>query len=379
MKILFIGGTGRLSKDVARFALESGNDVYLLTRMSEEKKIFVNEKYNMIYGDIRNESICKKNLENRKFDVVIDFLTYDIEQLKITLNIIENRYKQYIFISSATVYKKSEENEIISEYLTDIGNNKWKYAYDKYLCEMYIKNFFQDKIETYTIIRPYVTYGNTRVPYPIIPIDTSKEWTLIDRIINERPIPVFDNGNTVTTITHSEDFSKGVVGLMGNKLAYGEAFHITNNINTTWGSVLDSLGRILNRKVYKVNFSQEEIYDILPQYKDILTGDKGTTMVFDNTKICNAVDGFRCKVTLDAGLEDMVTFYNLNPIYKKIDLYWDGQIDYLCKSKGAMIKYNYKFLFFKDIVKYLQGRYLMIDLNIKKVKKLLRIIKGGKR
>ena len=41
LKILFIGGTGRLSKDVAEKALNDGNEVYLLTRGTNERKKFV--------------------------------------------------------------------------------------------------------------------------------------------------------------------------------------------------------------------------------------------------------------------------------------------------------------------------------------------------
>ena len=85
----------------------------------------------MIYGNIRNAVECKKILEPYDFDVIIDFLTYNKEQLIDTLDVLAGKFEQYIFISSATVYKKSSEDELIAEDKTEIGNNY--YILTKYL------------------------------------------------------------------------------------------------------------------------------------------------------------------------------------------------------------------------------------------------------
>lgn len=335
MKVLFIGGTGRLSKDVADLALKNGFDVFLLTRGSKERKIFVNDRYHMIYADIRNPESAKKALTEFSFDVVIDFLTFNSNQLKTTLEIIESKYKQYIFISSATVYKKSREDEIISEETTAIGNDRWQYAFDKYKCEKFLNEYFANKEEmTCTIIRPYVTYGNTRVPYPLVPRNNSMEWSFVKRIIDGQPIPVFDDGRTRTTLTHTRDFAKGVVGLFGNEKAYGEAFHITGNNATTWGAVIDELERALGKKAIRVNMQQSEIYHEMPEYKGVLVGDKGTTMLFDNSKIKSAVPAFDCEVSLADGIKEMVDFYMAHPDLKRIDYRWNGQVDRLMKKHG---------------------------------------------
>lgn len=371
MRILFVGGTGRLSKDVASLALEQGNEVFLLTRGSESRKLFVNERYHMIYGDIRNKEECERKLYEYEFDVVIDFLSYDIEQLKTTLELIDGNYKQYIFISTATVYKKKVENEIISENTTELGNDKWTYALKKYECEKFLEKYFEKLTSKYTIIRPYVTYGNTRIPYPIVPFDTQKEWTLIDRIINKRGIPVFDGGKTVTTITHTKDFAKGVVGLFGNEKAYGEAFHITDSNNVVWKDVLDCIGATLGCSVNEVQLAQQDIYESIPEYESILVGDKGTEMRFDNSKISSAVDGFECNVPLADGIRDMISFYKANPKLQIIDYYWDGQIDRLLAQNGEKVVGKYNFPNTKEHLKYLRGRYKGIEIFVCSMKKIV--------
>lgn len=343
MKVLFLGGTGKLSKDVAALALKKGFDVFLLTRGSKERRIFVNEGYHMIYADIRNPDSARKALFQYSFDVVIDFLTFNTDQLKTTLGIIESKYKQYIFISSATAYKKRRDDEIISEETTAIGNNRWQYALDKSKCEKFLNEYFAQKTGiAYTTIRPYVTYGNTRVPYPLVPRNNSMEWSFVKRILDGQPIPIFDDGKTKTTLTHTRDFAKGVVGLFGNEKAYGETFHITGN-HATWGAVIDELETVLGKKAIRVNMEQSEIYHEMPEYKGVLVGDKGTTMLFDNSKIKSVVPSFDCEVSLADGIKEMVDFYIAHPDLQQIDYRWNGQVDRLMKKHGYKSTYRYDF------------------------------------
>lgn len=357
MKVLFIGGTGRLSKDVALLATKE-HEVFLLTRGSENRKIFVHPDYKMLYGDIRNIEECKIALEPYHFDVVVDFLQMNQKQLENSLAVLEGKYDQYIFVSTATVYE-NEPNEIISEACTRIGNERWKYSYNKYLCEMYLKEYFKNKKEYYTIIRPYVTYGNTRIPYPLVPRDSKKEWSFIQRIIDHRPIPTFAKGLTITTLTHTKDFAIGVVGLFGNPLAYNNEFHIANDKQSTWGEVLDNLDQILDQKSIRMDFKIDEIIEIMPEYYGVLNGDKARNTLFDNSKICEAVPAYCCSVSLKEGLADMISFYNSNPALKEIDYRWNGKLDRLC-GQGNCLK-TYRIEAFRNKLDYILGYYVWLN------------------
>ena len=374
MKILFIGGTGRLSKDVAELAVELGNEVYLLTRGSSSRSIFVDKRYHMLIGDIKNPDKVKSVLENYEFDIVIDFLTYDTNQLHKTLDAIDGKFKQYIFISTATVYKRDSYDELISESTTPVGNDKWKYAQNKSICEKEIIQYFNNHSEHYTIIRPGVTYGNTRIPYPIVPADSQKEYSFLYRIKIGAPIPVFDRGMTEVTITNTKDFAKGVVGLMGNEKAYGEAFHITSSEDVTWESVLSSLESIMNVGINRMQLSQSDIYNVVPYYREILIGDKGNKTRYDNSKILSAVPGLSFDISLKEGLQDTVQFYETHESHQIIDYYWMG-----CMDKIAS-KYHYKIIkpsFKKNIdhFLYLRGRYNVVDILYKGMRKIARTLK----
>ena len=360
MKILFIGGTGRLSKDVAKLAADLGNDVYIFTRGSKNRAAFIDEKYTPIIGNIRNIEESKKVLSNYSFDVVIDFLSYNCQQLKDTLLILENRYKQYVFISSATVYKRNNYDELISESKTPVGNDKWEYAYNKYLCEKYLESYYESRNENYTIIRPGVTYGNTRIPYPIVPGNTQKEYSFLYRIKLGDPIPVFDNGNTEVTLTHTRDFAKSVLSLFCNENAYGESFHITTNKTTTWGTVLDLLEKIMGARINRIQLTQKEIYDAIPYYKDVLLGDKGNTTKYDNSKICSMSENNTFDTDLYDGLLEMVNFYESHLEFQQIDFFWMGSIDRLAKKNNFKVA-HISFPKRSDRNAYLRGRYKFLD------------------
>ena len=146
-----------------------------------------------------------------------------------------------------------------------------------------------------------MTYGNTRITYPIVPPKAWQEWSFIQRVENGQPIPRFDSGRTVTTLMHTRDFAKASYGLFLNEAAYGEAVHITPDATTTWGQVLECVENKLGKKVEVVDMTQEDIYSAIPFYKGILLGDKGQNMLFDNSKMKQLVPEFRAEISLQEG------------------------------------------------------------------------------
>ncbi len=336
MKVLFIGGTGRLSKDVASRALETGCEVYLFTRGTEERKNFIKEGYHMLYGDIRDYKAARTALKDYKFDTVIDFLSLNVDHIKHTLDILDGMYQQYIFISSAAVYSQQSEDEVFSEDASLVGNKRWSYGWNKTQCELYLKEYFRKKKEWYTVIRPAVTFDKTRVPYPIVPTVARYEWTFIDRVLRERFIPVFDEGKTLATLTSGYDFAKGAVGLFMNEKAHGEAYHICSDHAVPIGSVLDMIEDVLGIRMKRIYLTQKEISKACPQYREILEGSKGHNRVFDNSKIKKAVPDFQPEISLKEGVKEMIHFYQNHPEMQLIDWYWNGQMDRLCGDKKQL-------------------------------------------
>jgi len=322
MKILLLGGSGILSTDFTRKCLDEGNEVFILNR--GKRKNFIDSRANLIVADLRNESIeeIRSKLDNISIDVIVDYLSYEPDHLKKSIMIFEGNFKQYIFVSSATAYIKTND-DVISEMKNEVGNPNWSYSLNKAKCEAFLK----ETNITYTIIRPYVTYGESRLPFQLIP--DGFHYTLLERIKNDKPVALLDEGSAICTLTNTVDFANVLYGLLINTRAYHQAFHITSQFQQTWREVYEVYCELLEHRPYLVSVSLADIKKYMPEYYQSLKGDKGTSWKFDNTKVLNAIGGYEFKVDLRTGLKRSIDFYNSHIEMQGIDYKWDGKMDYM--------------------------------------------------
>lgn len=330
MNILLIGGSGIISTEVCKLAITKGYDVFILNR--GKRKQFIHPQAKLIIADMRLDSVdvLKSKIDDMFFDVVVDFISFTVDELMKSMDVFEKKYKQYIFISSATVYETQKKGIKITEE-TRLYNPIWNYADEKIACEKYlIERSIQNSNSYYTIIRPYVTYGVTRIPFGVIPDNAN--YTLINRIKLHKPVVLWDGGETLCTLTYSADFAVGVVGLFLNKKAENQAFHITSPIQHRWKDVFNVLCDILQIDGVSIDIPTEYIVKAMPKYKKSLMGDKSRNMIFDNSKICDAVPEFTENTSLQEGIKNVVDYYNSNPNNRVIDYKWEGQIDRMIAS-----------------------------------------------
>ena len=329
MKILIIGGSGILSTDCTRKCLDAGHTVYMINR--GKRTAFLDDRATLIIADWRNESEDQltEKLECYQFDVVIDFLSFNVEQLKKTLRIVKERVQQFIFISSATAYQNVDDGVKITED-TAIGNDKWSYAYNKSKCEEYL---VQTDVN-YTIIRPYVTFGDSRIPFQIIP--DGYHFTLLARIIEEKPVLLYNNGDAICTLTTTRDFAEVLLRLLLNPKAYQEAFHITSNNVQTWREVYTEICSFLNKPSHQISLTQNDVHRYFPEFESILCGDKGRNMVFDNSKILSVVGQNVFQTNLRTGLESSIKYYLEHAYMQGVDYKWDGKCDYFLRKRGGI-------------------------------------------
>ncbi len=387
MRVLLTGGTGVLSTDIANYALSIGMEVYLLNRGS--KKQFFPPNAKIIIADIRNVKEVQEKIKDMYFDVVVDFLSYNVEQLKSTLSIFNFKCNQFIFISSATAY---QDANIITEN-TPLGNSNWSYAQNKIECEKLLADNYNLYKQKYTIVRPYVTYGKTRIPFAIIPHD--KHWSLANRILIGKPILLWDGGKATCTLTNTKDFAVGIVGLFGNEKAYQNDFHITTDHTLTWREALLDIGSALGKEPIIADIPSSFIFKEMPELKEVISGDKGRNMIFDNSKIKSVVSNFKANTTFKEGIRETIQFYKENDYMRKIDYKWDARIDNLISKyykknlptyidKNSLTnKVHSPSQTFKEKIIYtfcrydfLYAIYNIINLFTRGFKKIMRIIKS---
>ena len=92
---------------------------------------------------------------------------------------------------------------------------------------------------------------------------------------------------------------------------------------------------MLGKNPNAISVTDKEIAKYMPEYREILLGDKGTNMVFDNSKVLNAIGGYEFKIDLQEGLRQSIDFYLENEFMHMIDYKWEGECDFLIyKLKG---------------------------------------------
>ncbi|MFW6212806.1 MAG: SDR family oxidoreductase, partial [Spirochaetota bacterium] len=277
MRVLFIGGTGNISLACTREAVQKGIDVFHLNRGT--RKVAVPSEVETITADIRNVEETQSKLTDLEFDVVVDWIAFTPEHIQNDLELFRERARQFVFISSASVYHKPVRHPIITES-TPAHNPFWRYSQQKIACEQLLSQEYAQGGFPMTIVRPSHTYSDGWFPTTF-----GHDFTVPQRILDGKPIVVHGDGQSLWTITHVDDFAKAFVGLLGEPSAIGETFHITSDEAITWDQIHIAIGHAIGREPELVHIPSETIGQFDPEFGAGLLGDKRYSVVFDNAKI----------------------------------------------------------------------------------------------
>ena len=337
MTILMIGGTGVLSSAVTTEALRQGIAVTMINRGNRR----IPEGVELIKSDKDDLAYIAKLLEGRTFDAVMDYLCFTDSQTEKSVLFYKKYTKQYFYISSCAVYN----TELLAGKIADEDSPKvlpiWQYSVDKWASEQKIAKLFEGSDVKYTIIRPCVTYGDTRIPYGISP-QYGYHWTLVARILAGKPIITWNNGKNRCNMTRVEDFAVGVVGLIGNPKAYNEAFNVCGDEFPSQGEVLDTIAEIVDHPIKKINIDGEFYASEIPYRRGELLGGRSIDALNSNAKLKNAVPTFKHTYSLKEGIRKTIDAYKNQGYQHGIDWKFDAETDRTihkwCKVKGISLK-----------------------------------------
>ena len=262
MKVLFIGGTGRISSACSRLAVERGIDLYLLNRGQTSRPI--PDNVHILHGDIRDPASANSALDGHSFDTVVNWIAFTPEHVETDLALFRERTQQYIFISSASAYQKPLSALPITES-TPLANPYWEYSRNKIACEELLMRAYREEGFPFTIVRPSHTYDRTMLPF-------SGDFTVIDRMRKGKKVIVHGDGTSLWVLTHHADFAKGFVALLGNNHAIGDAFHITSDELLTWNQIHEICARAAGTEADIVHIPSDLIAAYDPNWGAGLTG-----------------------------------------------------------------------------------------------------------
>ena len=305
-KILIMGGNQFVGKEIVKKFLEKDYTIYILnrgTRKNIEEVIF--------FKVDRDNFIEMENiLKNIDVDIIIDVSAYTEEQVDILHKVMKNRFKQYILISSASVYNNIESTPANEESQTGENLIWGDYAKNKYLAEK--KTIENSKIYNfkYTIFRPFYIYG--------VGNNLDRENYFFSRIKYNLPIYI-PSKNNIIQFGYVEDLALAIESSIGNLDFYNQTFNISGDEYVTMSEFSEICGKVMNKKaiIKYINTEENKIKarDWFPFREVNLFGDISK---LENT-------GFRNTYSLIQGLEKTYKYNDENdlitkPILNKLEI-----------------------------------------------------------
>lgn len=339
MKILFLGGSGVISRAATNLALAAGHELWLLNR---GKRRPVDGARSLV-ADISDPAGLRAALHGHTWDVVVQWIAFGPADVQRDIELFRDSARQYIFVSSASVYQKPLSHYLITES-TPRANPFWEYSRLKIAAEEVLEAAHRAENFPGVIVRPSLTYGEDQIP--LVLNAWNQSWTAIDRMRRGAPVIVPGDGTSLWTITHNTDFAQGLVGLFGNPATLGHAFHITSDEVLTWNQIFQQAAAAAGvRSPRLVHIPSDFIAACVPAVTGTLFGDKAVSAVFDNTKIKRFVPGFAARKNFATGIRETIAWFDADRSRQQIDAEtnarWDKLIaayeDATARAKAAFL------------------------------------------
>jgi len=298
--VLYLGGTGTISAACVRRSVAAGQPVTVLNRGRSTKHRALPDSVTWLEADVSDPASVRKAIGDREFAAVVNFLSFSAADAAEAVGIFRGRTGQYVHISTASMYRKPVLQWPIVE--SNLRQNPFVgYSRDKIAAEDELMRACATEAFPVTIVRPSHTYDEASPPLP-------GDWTAIDRLARGAEVIVPGDGTSLWTLTHADDFARGLVGLVANPRAVGEVFHITSEDVYTWDQIYTIVGAALGVEPKIVHIPSDDILAAAPDWfwSELILGDLSHSAVFDNAKIRQYVPGFTPRRTFHAAAADLI-------------------------------------------------------------------------
>lgn len=354
MRVLVLGGTGAIGSNLVHILSENGVETTVTSR-SHHVNIHATT---YVCGNAKDNSFLKK-LCSKKWDAIVDFMSYKTEEFANRLELLLTSTKQYVFISSSRVYA-DEEHPIkeTSPRLLDVSKDTVYLVTDEYaLTKARQENLLMESpSHNFTIVRPYITYDKCRLQLGVM---EKEEW-LFRALLGHTVVFPSDMIDKRTTMTHGYDVALGIFNLLGKQNAIGEVFHITTSHSNTWSEIIDiykeafkeATGKDLKVSLVPVDvFLRCRLDNLIWQVKY----DRLFNRDFDITKESTVCSPSQFKAT-DKYLKDcLIEFIKDGPNFKHINIKYEAIKDKLTKERLCFTAP----ISFRQKLNYLLYRYIL--------------------
>lgn len=257
MRILVMGGTRFIGVYLTRKLVEAGHEVVLFNRGNRPAPV---AGVAQIQGDRTDVSQLKAQLSGETFEAVFDNNGRELSDTQPLVEILGDRLQQFIYVSSAGVYCKSDQMPHLEVDAVDPkSRHRGKFETEAYLA---------DKGIPFTSVRPVYIYG----PQNYNPVES---W-FFDRLQNDRPIPIPSHGQHLTQLGHVADLADAMVAILGNTQAIGQIYNISGDRYVSFDGLARACAEAMGKNPQDLNlvhydpkafdFGKRKAFPLRPQH-----------------------------------------------------------------------------------------------------------------
>ncbi len=305
MKVLIIGGTGQISREIARLALTAGDELTLYHRGKTQVSSLAGCQ--TILGDRQDVANFELQMKSAgTYDCVIDMVCYQPEEAESLVRAFAGRIGQLILCSTAAVYQRPASRYPITE--TELLKPVSPYGRDKARCEHVLMAAQERGDLNVTILRPANTYG------PGGDLIYTLGWgnTFLDRIRKGKALVSPGDGSSLRAHCHAADVARAFVSAAGNVRSFGQAYHVTGEEWLTWdryfGTIAEVMGVPLPRLVH---IPCEVLYAMAPDRLADVVENYQFNNIFDNQAARIDLD-FRYNIKFTDGVRQTIDWLEKN-------------------------------------------------------------------
>lgn len=238
MKVLVIGGTLFIGRQLVEELVKEGHDVSVMHR---KPKHDLGRRVENIMADRNDADEVREALSTRRFDAIYDNV-YDWErgttaaQVEATVRAAGDRISRYIFLSSVAAYgdglNHKESDPLAPDYHPE------PYVRHKASTERLLFRMHSQTGLPLVTFRPPFVYGPKNPFY--------REQFFWDRLRAGRPIIIPGDGHRLMQFVYVSDLVHAMVRSLTEPRAVGEAFNIGDPKPLTQFELVEKLAKVAN-------------------------------------------------------------------------------------------------------------------------------------
>lgn len=195
-------------------------------------------------------------IPHAEWDAVVDFSAYTPAHIDTMLHNLPGKIRQYLFISTTTVYRNSwqlpilEDAPKVSGPQPELGPHA-TYGYDKWRAECALRQACASTGISFTILRPAIIYGF----YNYAP----REQYFFDLVHRGEAIVIPEGGLALFSFIWVVDMARMIIRCIGEEKVRDQEFNLASDELISYPRLVEVLEKITGKRIPVVRKTVEEI------------------------------------------------------------------------------------------------------------------------